>query len=701
MLRESLIYQIEVEKQREERAKKKKVIKPHWFVRACKWTYRKMPSLGAGAVMKENYRKAVDFLEWDLTPGELASFPKLVMMLSLVAALFSGYFAFFILQIEFTFKLYAVIASFMVPFAITVLIQNLPLREAANQRLIAITFIPEIVNYLVMSMKLTPNLERAVEFAAEHGRGKISREFKRMLWQTRVGVYKSIEDGIDELAYRWGEFSEEFKHAMMLVRSSVLESDDAKRASTLDKAVRDVLTGIKEKMDVYVRGMQQPSVYLYYFGVLLPLMLVIIVPIGSMIACLPLAQAPVLSAVYNLGVPLMAFMYSMSIVKKRPPTYIPPEIPDDFPGIPKRGMYLMGKSQVPITGLCTIIAVVTIIAGIIINIVLEPWTMPNTPLIGSIFPQAPYEYLETENPPQYLIFSILCSIAFTISFYWYASSKYKRKIQKDVMALETEFQDAMYVIASRLGENRPIEDAFQYVVEFLPQSKAADIIFRKSLENITMLGLNLDSALFHPTYGSLKNIPSSLIQGSMKILVDSVKLGVGMAAQSLMALSAQLRDQQKINETLNQMLADVTGMMKTMSIMITPLVLGISTALEKIVISSLGSIQMGSTSMPTAGTTTLPGGFGGLQGGLGLQGFLGCTDVLEQALTPASFLLIIGLFVLEICIVLIYFVAKISEGENELAFPMTVCKILPISMVLFCLAVVGANMMVGGFTGGK
>ena len=84
---------------------------------------------------------------------------------------------------------------------------------------------------------------------------------------------------------------------------------------------------------------------------------------------------------------------------------------------------------------------------------------------------------------------------------------------------------------------------------------------------------------------------------------------------------------------------------------------------------------------------------------MGLQGFLGCTDVLQNALTPTSFLFIIGFFVLEIVIVLLYFCAKIAEGENELAFPVTVCKILPISMVLFCVSVMAANTMVGSFSG--
>ena len=101
---------------------------------------------------------------------------------------------------------------------------------------------------------------------------------------------ESVEEGLDDLAYKWGDKSDDFKHALMLIRSSLIESDAERRSELLEKASSDVLEGSKEKMDLYARELSQPTVYLYYFGILLPLLLAIILPIGSSFTGLSIAK---------------------------------------------------------------------------------------------------------------------------------------------------------------------------------------------------------------------------------------------------------------------------------------------------------------------------------------------------------------------------------------------------------------------------
>ena len=112
--------------------------------------------------------------------------------------------------------------------------------------------------------------------------------------------------------------------------------------------------------------------------------------------------------------------------------------------------------------------------------------------------------------------------------------------------METEFKDAIYILASRLGENRPMEDALRHAIEFLPKSGVAKNIFKRILENITMLGMTLDAAIFDKNYGAIKFLPSDVIQSGMRLMVDSVQLGVNVAARSLINLSLQIRNTQKL-----------------------------------------------------------------------------------------------------------------------------------------------------------
>ena len=200
--------------------------------------------------------------------------------------------------------------AFMFPLVAFMLIAYHPQMEAKREQTLALGYVSEIVNYMISSMRLTPNLEKAVEFTASHGRGKIAEDMKKLVWDVQIGKYLSVEEGLDELAYKWGKYNDDFKQALMIIRSSLLESDSAKREALLEKAAADVLEGSKEKMDHFARALSQPTVYLYYFGVLLPLMMAIVLPIGGTLAGgnFPLARPEVLALIYMVGLPAGLFL---------------------------------------------------------------------------------------------------------------------------------------------------------------------------------------------------------------------------------------------------------------------------------------------------------------------------------------------------------------------------------------------------------
>jgi hypothetical protein len=41
---------------------------------------------------------------------------------------------------------------------------------------------PEVMSYVVMSMKIVPNMEKAVHFAAENSNRPLARDLRKMLW---------------------------------------------------------------------------------------------------------------------------------------------------------------------------------------------------------------------------------------------------------------------------------------------------------------------------------------------------------------------------------------------------------------------------------------------------------------------------------------------------------------------------------------
>ncbi|MCK4884035.1 MAG: hypothetical protein KAS30_04140, partial [Candidatus Diapherotrites archaeon] len=561
------------------------------FVKFCKWSQKQLKSKNSKFTAQQ--KQAINFIGWNLTADEFASGQKMTIIigfaLSAIIGLAASFFHIISLSNGISMDNLPILGALVaIPLAAAAMAAKMPINAAETEKMNSMTYVPEIVNYLVMSMKLSPNLEKAIQFAAEHGRGRIADDFKKLLWDVDIGVYNTVEEGLDELAYKWGDYSSVLKHALMQIRASVIEANDARRLALLDKAVVDVIEGIKSEMSVYSKKLHAPSIYLYYLGVLLPLMLVIVLPIGSVFTGAGLADRNILFALYNVIIPSATFLFARNLLKKRPPTYTPPVIPDNYPGIPPKHHMFYGKNKktFPILPLAIIVALTVLLFSFMANN-----TLTQLSFSGDSFGIDPFHMVTVEEAksntwtnfedagfewnginyvtPIWLIYGALFSFVSLISVYFYFDSKYKKEAQDHIKKIEDEFNDAIYVLASRLGENRPMEEALTHSVKFLgPTSLVGKEIFAKITKNVSMMGLTLKSAIFDPNYGALKYVPSNLIHSAMTILCDSVELGTNVAARSIMSLSSQIQDSKKIDSNLRKMLEDLTAMMNSMAIMI-------------------------------------------------------------------------------------------------------------------------------------
>ena len=724
------------------------------FVLFCKSVYSKFPSLGKGAEFDEKHKSAIDFLGWNLTAEEISATTKIALFALLALGIAV---AMIVLLTPLNDELAAmvgqnfVIIYVVLPFVIVAAllanyIQNYPLNAADLEKTKALTYVPEMVGYMIMSMKLVPNLEKAVEFSAEHGTGKIADDFKRVLWDVQLGVYNTVSEGLDLLAYRWGEYSEEFKQSLMRIRASVLENTEAKRYQLLDSTMLSILDSIRGKMEQYARELSQPSVLLFYLGVLLPLILIIILPVGSAFSGQSMATPPLLILLYNIIIPAVTFLFARDVISRRPPTQSIPKIPDSFPGLPKKNTMFLGGRRIDIR----LVVVAVLIFGIagslfISNQGIPPafiygedgrgfQLLPKDQTIAEVMeregeeanyydddgpffqklslkygPEKAYDILQVEKisffskpendiTPYAFSFGFLLTIVGAASLFVFYRNIYKRKAQLDILKMESEFKDSLYILASRLGENKPVEEALKHTSRFLPDFKISQAVFGKTVENIELLGLPLQAAVFDKNYGSLRNIPSKTIQTGMKIMVDSVKLGVNVAARTLISLSLQLRNSEKVNETLRVLISDTTGMMTTMAVFIAPIVLGVTTALQKVVMLTLATIYNSNINqtLDTLGNVSgsVPFNVPDVSGmGLNVTG-----ESLALMATPIEFLLIVGIYVIELVIIMTYFTTKIQE-DNKLLFFINIAKALPIAVAVFLVSVIASSTVVGGFFG--
>ncbi len=729
------------------------------FVRFCKSVHKRFSSLGRGGKFTEENKDAVEFLGWDLTAEEFAAASKFVLIASIIFAAIVGLIIYnspimeillSVVGLDILAIMYVFLPLIVIAVYLTNYVQTYPIKAARLEQIKALTYVPEIMGYMIMSIKLVPNLEKAIEFSAEHGRGKIAEDFKKLIWDVQLGVYTTLSEALDALAYKWGKFSEEFKHSLMMIRASVIEPTEAKRYALLDKTMEEILDSIKGKMEQYARDLSQPTVMLFYIGVLLPLILIIILPVGSSFSGAPLANPIFLLIIYNILIPLTTIWFAISLIKKRPPTYAPPVIPDNFPGLPPKWKMKLGGGlfdvRIAIIGVLIIGAAGAMFLsdqGFPPRFLIEEGKSQLIPfdkteqhvlekagkepnyfaigeegvlyreLIGSGYTPERAEqevltrkqvfFMEAEHDiaPYNLIFGLLITFAVGVFVYLYYTNIYKRKLQLEIMKMESEFRDSLYVLASRMGENKPVEEALSHTKEFLPNYSVSEKIFGKTIDNISLLAMPLEAAVFDPNFGSLKDNPSAVIRGAMRLLIDSVELGVNVAARTMISLSMQLTNQEKVRKMLAVLVSDVTGMMKTMSLFIAPVVLGITSSLQRIVIITLSSIasstmlQRTTEDVAAAAVTgvSVPGGFTEISLGTLIR-----PESLGTMATPTEFILIVALYIIELAIIMTYFTTKIEE-DNNLLVKINIATFLPISIIVFVITIIVSNLLVVGFLG--
>ncbi|MGI6589535.1 MAG: hypothetical protein ACOX1V_02620 [Candidatus Iainarchaeum sp.] len=764
--------------------KKIGVEKEHDFVIFCKKLARQYPGLGKGAVYSEQHKEAVQFLGWRLTAEEFMSAVKGIFVSGLIPAiliLVLTYFAGFYIPIGDGIGMGMLVDAFddtayMLFFGLALalfggisffayIIYSYPINAAEDEKNRALSYVPEMVGYLIMSMKLVPNLEKAIEFSAKHGKGKVADEFNRLIWDFQIGIYSSISEGLDLMALRWSKYSSELKESLMKIRASVMEPSEAKRYQLLDKTMSEVLESVKDKMGDYARSLNQPSVMLFYIGVLLPLLLVIILPIGSAFSSTPFATTPVLVMIYCVLIPMFAFNFAKGVIKKRPATYEPPFISDNFAGLPPKWGARINNSVVDVRLICIGILVV----GFVLSFFLSVEGLPpkslflnsevpfqiipadkqldevyaekvirgvssgknyyekvgldlyaiqiNHEFFGGGIKEGDYynllvnqgvdpkiaeqrvfkEKLEFTSSAQndttkYIFWSgVIFTIVLAFSVGLYYRNIYKRKAQEQIIQMEDEFKESMYMIASRMGENKPVENALKQARDFLPNLLVSRRIFAKTVENIELMGLPLENAVFDPVYGAMKGIPSKLLSTSMRLLVDSVDLGVEVASRTLMSLSLQMENMDKVNKSLQEMVSDVTTTMSTMALFIAPMVLGITTALQKVVIMTLASVVTSpEVDMDTIGSTA--SNLGG--GSFNMQSLFKVNfETFRSFATPLEYMIIVGIYVALIVVILTYFTSKIKE-DNDLVYKLNLAKGLPIAIAVYLITTIAANLAI-------
>jgi hypothetical protein len=440
----------------------------------------------------------------------------------------------------------------------------------------------------------------------------------------------------------------------------LFEPSEARRVEILEKSLQVILDGIYEKMLKYSREIRSPLTNVYMLGIVLPTLGLALLPLGSTLLG-GIVQWTHVVVIFNIIIPFFVFYLTSNILLKRPGGYGETSVLESNPDYRE---YKSSKHWIK----AALVALPLLLIGLLPFI--SYYGFGYDPMfkeigLSSFSPETKiFGFQEvggtTIGPlgPVAVILSLFIPLAIALFFSIAYLSKTKKliKTRNDTKILEDEFTNSLFQLGNRLGDGIPAEIAFAKVAESTRGQKTEGF-FAIVNQNIQQLGMSVDKAIFDGRRGAIIYYPSALIATSMKILVESVKKGLKVAAQSLMSISEYVKNIQKINQRLRDLLAEIVSDMKSNMTFLAPLLAGIVVGLASmitIILSKLQQMQL------TAGAEA-----GGVAGLGNLQQITSLFNV-TQMIPPYFLQLSVGIYLVEIIFILSSALVTVESGRDTL-----------------------------------
>lgn len=660
----------------------------------------------------KNYSSMVKNLEkahLDLTPSQVVSFAFfgsfitffIGLLVFLLVLFLSGANAF-----DFTFGPAGLFLFMVFIFSLFVFyyINSSPIRMSKIWRLKAGSQMVPCILYVVVYMKHTSNLERAIGFASQHLQYPLALDLKKIFWDVETGKFSTIKESLDHYLESWQDESLEFVESFHLIESSLYEPSDTRRIQILEKALQVILDGVYERMLLFSREVRSPLTNIYMLGVVLPTLGLALLPLASAMLQGLLKWYHVF-ILFNLIVPFFVFYMTTQIMLKRPGGYGESEVLEMNPDYP------MYKSKKPylIAGLIVLPLFILGILPLLFQSVFFLNTFGLQPdydfgILGLDFLKGVmfFDFKNADSSATILsvqdlqnarsvvgpfgLMAVLLSLFIPLSIAMFFSISFKMKTKKLIVSrnytkqLEQEFTNSLFQLGNRLGDGMPAEIAFARVAESTRGQKT-ESFFRRVNLNIQQGGMSLENAIFDNRRGAIIYFPSALVATSMRILLESVKKGLTIAAQSLMSISEYIKNIQKVTQRLNDLLAEVVSDMKSNMVFLAPLLSGIVIGLAAMITFIMGKLG----AIMQIGQGSESGSFGGAQIGNILQLF-----EITKMIPPYFLQLAIGIYIIEIIFILTKVLVIIDAGDDKLKRTYDTGRFLRTGMVLY--------LVVAGFT---
>jgi len=590
--------------------------------------------------VSQEFLDSLIFTGMNLEPYEVILFSYIGAIFAFIAALALDILILFFYHFSISSSYFAIILMLLItllfPLLMLQFISEYPKSKAKQMKIHSLGDIPEVLSYIVMYLKLIPNLENAFRFAAIESETSLGKDLRKLLWDLEIRIHKSIDDAITYFANLWGKWSEYFKRSLHLIRSSVHEKDEGERNATLDRSIDVVLDGTKSMMIDFSNKLHQPTLVIYSIGVMIPLALVAMLPAISLVKMRIKIGIMEIFIFYDIVLPILLYFYIRKILLSRPATFSPAPIPASHPELEKLNKKANGIAAI-------IVAIFTFFIGFFIH---------------KIYPFFPSSLI------------LLWSFSFGMSTYMVKTYEPYKKIRDDIRQMENEFGDALYVLGKRIMEGRPAEDAFIYASHTLEGSKIGKV-FDETAFNLLSMRMRTREALFDEKFGSLRHVYSNRIRAIMKLFVEGIKKSYVAAGVAIVKIADHLKQLQEVEKGIKNALGTLTSTLRTTANLFAPIIAGVTLGITKLIASTISN-------MPSENEW------------FAAQQFIN--------VKPNYFVFVIGVYIIELIFILNRLANGIDEGDDRIYYFYNVGKSIVPSVILFTIVTVLSMLFFQGMS---
>ncbi len=607
---------------------------------------------------EKNLRAKIDFCGLMVEPYDVVNVSLFVsfLVLTLVGAL-----------LYLKLNLMVVLSVALIGGVVVFFLFNFPNFYEKYIRIRANTDLLLCILYMIISLQFSPNLERAVSFAAASLGGPIGRDLQIRLWRLEAGVYRDVEELLEDFSRKWERENKEFVEAIELIKSSLI-APSHERKKMYDEALRLLIERNEERLKSYGSELKSSSMLITYLGILLPMLTTSLLPILTIFLAKSIDPYSLIF-VYDVTLPIVLSLFIFYSLQKRPLTFGSIDI-REHPEATRVGYFLLKvkdrRVEVPL-------AIPSLLLGLPVaylgwkNLMALP---ADTVLLEHIL----YSLL--------VVFGVVLALL-VFSFFSYFKNL---RIERSIRTVEEEASEAFYTFGEILKRGYSVESCMRKLVDKTKRLKISGL-FGGALNLMVSLGYTFERAFFDKDYGVLKLFPSKLIKNIFKLVCESLKKGMERTSYSLLIISEYLRGFWKVEQYFKDIMEETTSEIRFMLEYLLPISIGVTIGIAAIatlmvyeLYSYLSAVFHLQKELPFA-----------VRGG-----FLTIIADVNKIIPVHFFVIAMGIYLIQNTFLLSWYYSSIVHGEDKLELLKVFSAALLKNFLIFSAVSLATFLMMSG-----